>query len=86
MRDIRLAASRSENWAVYDEQFRLKIEKNPNLSWGNIHGEYWLIHVNSPSTSGQQAIKLVNSKHTFREYTHKIRCSSAQTKLIHKTT
>ncbi|VDH89155.1 Hypothetical predicted protein, partial [Mytilus galloprovincialis] len=38
MRDIRLAATRSENWATYDEQFRLKIEKNPNLSWGNIHG------------------------------------------------
>ncbi|CAG2232005.1 unnamed protein product [Mytilus edulis] len=37
MRDIRLAATRSENWATYDEQFRLKIEKNPNLSWGNIH-------------------------------------------------
>ncbi|CAG2196050.1 unnamed protein product [Mytilus edulis] len=32
MRDIRLAATRSENWATYYEQFRLKIEKNPNLS------------------------------------------------------
>ena len=85
MRDIRLAASRSENWAAYDEQFRLKIEKKPNLSWGNIHGEYWLLHVNSPST-GKTAIKLVNSKHTFQEYTHIIRYSSAQTKLIHKTT
>ena len=55
MRDIRLAASRSENWAIYDEQFRLKIEKKPNLSWGNIHGQYWLLHVNSPSTSGQHS-------------------------------
>ncbi|CAG2192890.1 unnamed protein product [Mytilus edulis] len=49
MRDIRLAATRSENWATYDEQFRLKIEKNPNLSWGNIHGEYWLLHITSPT-------------------------------------
>ena len=40
MQDIRLAVSRSENWAVSDEQFRLKIEQNPNLSWGNIHGEH----------------------------------------------
>ncbi|CAC5363147.1 unnamed protein product [Mytilus coruscus] len=47
MRDIRLAATRSENWATYDEQFRLKIKKNPNLSWGNIHGEYWLLHITS---------------------------------------
>ena len=55
MRDIRLAASRSKNWAVYDEQFRLKIENKNNLSWGNIHGEYWLLHVKNPSTSGQHS-------------------------------
>ena len=80
MRDIRLAASRSENWAVYDEQFRLKIEKNPNLSWGNIHGEYWLIHVNSPSTSGQHSYQ-TGQQQTYvpRIYTqNKMQLSSNQ--------
>ena len=80
MRDIRLAASRSENWAVYDEQFRLKIEKNPNLSWGNIHGEYWLLHVNSPSTSGQHSYQ-TGQQQTYvpRIYTqNKMQLSSNQ--------
>ena len=72
MRDIRLAATRSENWAAYDEQFRLKIEKNPNLSWGNIHGEYWLLHVNSPSTSacsGQTSYQTSQQTYVPRTYT-----------------
>ncbi|VDI02979.1 Hypothetical predicted protein [Mytilus galloprovincialis] len=34
MRDIRLAATRSENWATYDEQFRLKIEKESKFILG----------------------------------------------------
>ncbi|XP_052103110.1 uncharacterized protein LOC127736584 [Mytilus californianus] len=57
MRDIRLAATRSENWATYDEQFRLKIEKNPNLSWGNIHGEYWLLHITSPTVQTNVSVQ-----------------------------
>ncbi|CAG2203971.1 unnamed protein product [Mytilus edulis] len=57
MRDIRLAATRSENWATYDEQFRLKIEKNPNLSWGNIHGEYWLLHITSPIVQNSVSVQ-----------------------------
>ncbi|CAG2205563.1 unnamed protein product [Mytilus edulis] len=57
MRDIRLAATRSENWATYDEQFRLKIEKNPNLSWGNIHGEYWLLHITSPTVHNSVSVQ-----------------------------
>ncbi|VDI39586.1 Hypothetical predicted protein [Mytilus galloprovincialis] len=57
MRDIRLAATRSENWATYDEQFRLKIEKNPNLFWGNIHGEYWLLHITSPTVHNSVSVQ-----------------------------
>jgi len=80
MRDIRLAASRSENWAVYDEQFSLKIEKNPNLSLGNIPGEYWLLHVNSPSTSGHHSYQ-TGQQQTYvpRIYTqNKMQLSSNQ--------
>ncbi|CAG2239286.1 unnamed protein product [Mytilus edulis] len=57
MRDIRLAATRSENWATYDEQFRLKIEKESNLSWGNIHGEYWLLHITSPTVHNSVSVQ-----------------------------
>ncbi|VDI24280.1 Hypothetical predicted protein [Mytilus galloprovincialis] len=34
MRDIRLAATRSENWATYDEQFRLKNRKESKFILG----------------------------------------------------
>ncbi|CAG2208982.1 unnamed protein product [Mytilus edulis] len=50
MRDIRLAATRSENWATNDEQFRLKIEKN-------IHGEYWLLHITSPTVHNSVSVQ-----------------------------
>ena len=61
-------------------QWRLKIEKNPNLSWGNIHGEYWLLHVNSPSTSGQHSYQ-TSQQQTYvpRIYTqNKMQFSSNQ--------
>lgn len=54
VRDVRMAASRSSNWYKYDEQFRARIEKNPTLSWGNIHGEYWLLYITSPVTRFNQ--------------------------------
>jgi hypothetical protein len=62
------------------KQFRLKIEKNPNLSLCNIHGEYWLLHVNSPSTSGQHSYQTGQQQtYLLRIYTqNKMQLSSNQ--------
>lgn len=49
MRDIRLASKRSNRfgWGAYDEQYRLRKERDPHSSWGVINHEYWLLYVNS---------------------------------------
>ena len=45
MHDIRLAASRQGHtgWAKYDEQFRLKKERYPTSSWGEVDFELWVM-------------------------------------------
>jgi hypothetical protein len=49
LRDIRLAANRSLCWYKYEEQFRLKVANNPNISWGQVDNELWLLYVSNPS-------------------------------------
>ena len=29
-------------WLVYDQQFRLRISRNPTMAWNSIDGELWL--------------------------------------------
>jgi hypothetical protein len=50
LRDIRMAASRSQGWFPYDKQFRLRKQANPQLSWGVINSELWLLYVTVPAT------------------------------------
>ena len=45
MRNIRLAASRSQGWFRYDEQYRLRNANNPESSWGIINQEFWLLYI-----------------------------------------
>ena len=45
MRDIRLAASRSQGWFRYDEQYRLRQANNSVSSWGIINQEFWLLYI-----------------------------------------
>ena len=45
LRDIRMAASRSQGWVRYDEQFRLRKQANPQSSWGVINSELWLLYM-----------------------------------------
>ena len=47
LRDIRIAATRSNNWFKYDEQFRLKMANQPQLSWGQINQEFWLLYISN---------------------------------------
>ncbi|CAG2205846.1 unnamed protein product [Mytilus edulis] len=79
MRDIRLAATRSENWATYDEQFRLKVEKNPNLSWGNIHDDFLFVE-------SSQTTKVGNTLKLFQEVCNKIGIPLASDKTTLPTT
>lgn len=53
MSDIRLGALRSTNWKSYDEQFRLRKERDPTTSWSSIDVELWLLFIsgNTNATS-----------------------------------
>jgi hypothetical protein len=56
LRDIRLAATRSDSWWKYDEQFRHNKSNNRSSSWGTINLELWLLHVNGHVTRAQEFI------------------------------
>lgn len=45
MRDIRLAAARSQGWFKYDEQYRLRKASHPESSCGVINHEFRLIYM-----------------------------------------
>ena len=47
LRDIRIAATRSNLWPKYDEQFRLRMSNHPLASWGQINQEFWLLYVSN---------------------------------------
>ena len=32
----------SSTWLLYDQQFRLRVSRNPTKSWASIDGELWL--------------------------------------------
>jgi hypothetical protein len=69
LRDVRLAATRSDSWWKYDEQFRQVQSNNPSRSWGTIDLELWLLYVNGqsprvPDFAGQTRSTAYNSKTT----------------------
>lgn len=55
MRDIRLAAARSQGWFKYDEQYRLRKASQPESSWGVINHEFWLLYVTGQAGSESKA-------------------------------
>ena len=58
MRDIRLAASRSNGWFKYDEQFRLRMSVDIHASWASINTEFWLLYISwSQKPSTDNAVK-----------------------------
>lgn len=59
LRDIGIAATRSNNWSKYDEQFRLRMSNQPQASWGHINQEVWLLYIsNKQDTSTMYDSKL----------------------------
>ena len=58
MRDIRLAASRSNGWFKYDEQFRLRMSADIHASSASINTEFWLLYISgSQKPSTDNAVK-----------------------------
>ena len=46
MKDLRMAACRSpEGFKDYDQQFRLKMEKDPTRSWAEVDSELWILFI-----------------------------------------
>ena len=45
MHDIRLGAQKSNGWATYDQQFRLRMAHNPSQDWGRVDSELWLLYM-----------------------------------------
>jgi hypothetical protein len=57
MFNINLGASRSKDlgWRDYDQQFRMKKERNPSLSWGDIDMELWVLSISQGRNSNTQS-------------------------------
>jgi hypothetical protein len=57
MLNIKLGASRSKDlgWRDYDQQFRMKKERNPSLSWGDIDMELWVLSISQGRKSNTQS-------------------------------
>lgn len=55
MRNVRLAASRSQGygWRDYDEQYRLKRARYPSLPWGPVDLDFWALCVQQPQPQVQ---------------------------------
>ncbi|KAK3098874.1 hypothetical protein FSP39_023886 [Pinctada imbricata] len=55
MQNVRTGASRSPGlgWRHYDEQFRLKMTMQPELYWGSIDYELWLLYLPSHQAQAQ---------------------------------
>ncbi len=45
MRTVRRASTYAGNWKLYDQQFRLKRQNDPSLSFASIDTELWLVYV-----------------------------------------
>jgi hypothetical protein len=56
MFSIKLGASRSKDlgWRDYDQQFRMKKERSPSLSWGDIDMELWVLSISQGHNSNTQ--------------------------------
>jgi len=68
MNNIRIAEKRCGKgigWKLYDENFRLKMAQNCNVSWGKIDLELWLLFVNQNS-----AVTEVSNTNTHKCYAY----------------
>ena len=56
-------------WIQYDQQFRLRISRNPSRLWSSIDGDLWLKYILSPSTGNN----VPNARFCY-EFNYRGRC------------
>jgi len=66
----------ASKWLLYDQQFRLRISRNPSRSWANIDGELWLRFIASAATNSVFSFKN-NSRYACYDYNYKGICTKA---------
>ncbi len=53
---IRMASHRGYGWQVYDKQFRLRVSRSPQLSWGTINPDLWLMYITGKPDNFPKAV------------------------------
>lgn len=66
----------TERWVQYDQQFRLRISRNPSKSWANIDAELWLRFVAKGPVAQNASSK--SSRYPCYEFNFKGNCAKAQ--------
>lgn len=87
MNDVRLAAARSSGlgFKEYDQQFRLKLAKNPSGAWGTVDPELWLIYI-TPISRSFLAADTQNQSQNSKCYTYNFQgsCFKAPCSYLHQ--
>lgn len=88
MRDIRLASRRSTRfgWGTYDEQYRLRKERDPYSSWGVINQELWLFYVHSNTRYDTHNYQGISTYKTNNWQNNNVSNSSASASSTHINT
>lgn len=60
-------------WLLYDQQFRLRISRNPSRSWSTIDGDIWLRFILSGNSAAVKPDIQKSKLHCF-DYNYKGRC------------
>lgn len=73
---IRNAASEfpQSRWLLYDQQFRLRLSRNPTRSWANIDGELWLRFIATAASNPVYNFKN-NARYACFDYNYKGICT-----------
>ena len=85
LNDVRLAASRSGDLGFrdYDQQFRLRMEHDPSLSWGEVDSELWLLYLVPNSRNMAAASTYQGQKRMCYSYNYQGSCFKAPCNYIH---
>ena len=85
MNNIRLAEKRHKGlgWYYYDQQFRLRMGRDPSRSWGKIDSELWLLYISSPEVSVQKVTNPVPSRGKCFDFNYKSLCTRPSCRFLH---
>lgn len=89
MYTVKLGASRSSglSWYEYDQQFRYKVHKNSEVSWGVVDQELWLLYMQHSQSTSLPATSFPQTQYSARkcfEYNNKGRCNIPNCRFAHR--